>query len=135
MDYNKLADLLLPNITKTPDDYASAYPARELKEGAVVTRFTPSPTGFLHIGAIYASMVGQRAAKSTEGVFFLRIEDTDKLREIDDGVTEIVKGLSAFGIVADEGFQPDGGEKGNYGPYKQSERAESTGASTLMHSS
>ncbi len=124
MNYEKLADLLLPNITKTPEYYEELYPARNLKEGAMVTRFAPSPTGFLHIGAIYASMINYNLSKATDGVFILRIEDTDKLREVEDGVGEIVRGLEGFDIIADEGFQPDGAEKGDYGPYQQSRRAE-----------
>ena len=79
MDSNKqMADLLFKNITKTPDDYEQMYPKRNLEEGAVVTRFAPSPTGFLHFGGLFAAFIGKTATKSTNGVFYLRIEDTDK---------------------------------------------------------
>ena len=91
MDFNQLADLLLPEITKTPDEIEQMYPART-GEGKV-TRFAPSPTGFLHIGGLFAALVSKRVAMESNGTFFLRIEDTDKKREIDDGVSEIIKGL------------------------------------------
>ena len=70
MDSNKqMADLLFKNITKTPDDYEQMYPKRNLEEGAVVTRFAPSPTGFLHFGGLFAAFIGKTATKSTNGVF------------------------------------------------------------------
>lgn len=118
----QLAELLFPEITKTPDDYEAMYPKRNLPEGAVVTRFAPSPTGFLHIGGLFASMVERLAAKNTDGVFYLRIEDTDKKREIENGVTEIIKGLNSFGITVDEGVTGEDSESGAYGPYTQSKR-------------
>ena len=103
MDSNKqMADLLFKNITKTPDDYEQMYPKRNLEEGAVVTRFAPSPTGFLHFGGLFAAFIGKTATKSTNGVFYLRIEDTDKKREVENGVSLIVKGLNDFGIEIDE---------------------------------
>ncbi|OJU11288.1 MAG: hypothetical protein BGN88_15015 [Clostridiales bacterium 43-6] len=123
-DTNALADLLFPSITKTPEYYEILYPERGLPEGTVVTRYAPSPTGYLHIGALYAAMNEQRVAKQTGGIFYLRIEDTDKKREIEDGIAQIVNGLQAFGIVPDEGFAPDGSEYGQYGPYQQSKRGE-----------
>ena len=123
MDNNlKMAELLFSDITKTPEYYEELYPKRDLKEGAVVTRFAPSPTGFLHFGGLFAAFVGRTAAKSTDGVFYLRIEDTDKKREIENGVSLIVKGLSDFGITIDEGMLSETDEKGNYGPYTQSAR-------------
>lgn len=118
----QLAELLFPEITKTPEDYEVMYPKRNLPEGAVVTRFAPSPTGFLHIGGLFASMVERLAAKNTDGVFYLRIEDTDKKREIENGVTEIIKGLNSFGITVDEGVTGEDSESGAYGPYTQSKR-------------
>lgn len=118
----QLAELLFPDITKTPEDYEAMYPKRNLPEGAVVTRFAPSPTGFLHIGGLFASMVERLAAKNTDGVFYLRIEDTDKKREIENGVTEIIKGLNSFGITVDEGVTGEDSEEGKYGPYTQSKR-------------
>lgn len=105
MDSNKqMADLLFKNITKTPDDYEQMYPKRNLEEGAVVTRFAPSPTGFLHFGGLFAAFIGKTATKSTNGVFYLRIEDTDKKREVENGVSLIVKGLNDFGIEIDGGY-------------------------------
>ncbi len=118
----EMAELLFPDISKTPEDYEAMYPKRELKEGAVVTRFAPSPTGFLHFGGLFAAFVGRTAAKATDGVFYLRIEDTDKKREIENGVSLIVKGLSDFGITIDEGMLSETEEKGEYGPYTQSAR-------------
>lgn len=124
MDENKaLAELLFPNVTQTPDDLEKLFPARNLPEGARVTRFAPSPTGFLHIGGLFAALVSKLTAQMTDGVFMLRIEDTDKKREIEDGVSEIIKGLKAFGVTPDEGVTGFGTEEGAYGPYTQSKRA------------
>lgn len=123
-DYEKLAELIFPDIYKTPDDLEQQFPQRELKEGARVTRFAPSPTGFLHIGGLFAALISKLNASTTDGVFMLRIEDTDKKREIEDGVSEIIKGLEAFGVDIDEGVVGFGKESGNYGPYQQSHRAE-----------
>jgi glutamyl-tRNA synthetase len=120
----ELADLLFPNITKKPEDYEKMYPPRSLADGAVVTRFAPSPTGFLHFGGLFAAFAEKMAAKSTGGVFYLRIEDTDKKREIENGVSIIAGGLRAFGIEADEGMMSETEEKGAYGPYIQSKRTE-----------
>ena len=124
MDYEKLAELLFPHITKTTEDYEALYPARDLKEGARVTRFAPSPTGYLHIGGLFGALVDVLTAKATGGVSYLRIEDTDKKREIDDGVSAIINGFNAFGIDFDEGVTGFNQEKGAYGPYTQSQRAE-----------
>lgn len=124
MDYKKLSELLFSHITKTPEDYETQYPARDLGEEAKVTRFAPSPTGFLHIGGLFASLISERIAHQSGGKFILRIEDTDKKREVDDGVSKILEGLTAFGIRIDEGFVAFDKEVGDYGPYKQSERAE-----------
>ncbi len=124
MDNKKLAQLLFSNVVKTPADYEKEYPKRNLKEGAKVTRFAPSPTGFLHIGGLFAAFVSERAARKTDGIFFLRIEDTDKKREVENGVTGIVKGLQNFGIKIDEGMLTETESIGNYGPYTQSLRKE-----------
>ena len=124
MDNKRLAELLFGGITKTPEDYENMYPKRELKEGAKVTRFAPSPTGFLHIGGLFAAFVSHLAAKRSGGVFFLRIEDTDKKREVENGVTGIVDGLRNFGIEIDEGMLTETESIGNYGPYTQSMRKE-----------
>ncbi len=121
-DNIKLAELLFSHITKTPEEYEEMYPERGLKEGARVTRFAPSPTGFLHIGGLFAAMCSKLTATTTGGVFYLRIEDTDKKREIEDGVSEIIKGLSAFGMTPEEGVVGFNDEKGNYEPYQQSLR-------------
>ncbi len=123
MDYNLLAELLLPDIDKTPDCYENLYPDRGLKEGARVTRFAPSPTGYLHLGGLFGALTDILTAKATDGVSMLRIEDTDKKREIGEGVSAILDGFSAFGLSFDEGVSADG-EKGKYGPYTQSQRVE-----------
>lgn len=119
-----LADLLLPNIDKQPEYYENLYPARNLPEGARVTRIAPSPTGYLHLGTLFASLVNRITATSTNGIFFTRIEDTDKKREIEGGIEDIIDGLNRFGITIDEGFFDGQNQKGDYGPYQQSQRAE-----------
>ncbi len=121
-DLKKIAALIFPDIDKTPDDYDKYYPPRALKEKAEVTRFAPSPTGFLHIGGLLASLVSERLAHQSGGVFFLRIEDTDKKREVRDGVSGIINGLSSFGIRCDEGMTGPESFTGAYGPYLQSGR-------------
>ncbi len=124
-DYEKLAELLYPEITKTPEDYEKIYPERGLSEGARVSRFAPSPTGFLHLGGLFAAMIARLNTRTTDdGVFFLRIEDTDKKREIEDGVSAIITGLTDFGMQPDEGVMGFNEESGNYGPYQQSHRKE-----------
>ena len=123
MDEKKaLAELLFPNVTQTPDDLEKLFPPRKLPEGARVTRFAPSPTGFLHIGGLFAALISKLNAQMTNGIFMLRIEDTDKKREIEDGVSEIIRGLEAFGVTPDEGVMGFNKEQGNYGPYTQSKR-------------
>ena len=124
MDYNKLADLLYPNITKTPADYAEIYPPREIPQGAKVVRFAPSPTGYMHIGNLFSALIDKLAADSSNGIFYLRIEDTDKKREVDDAIDHIISGLSSYGIIPQEGIMSQIDEIGNYGPYKQSLRCE-----------
>ena len=123
MDYKDLANLIFPNA-KDISYYEEKYPARNLPEGAVVSRFAPSPTGFVHIGGIFTSVICSKVAKQTDGVFILRIEDTDQKREVENGVTGIVNSLKDFDILPDEGMTSETEEKGNYGPYKQSERKE-----------
>lgn len=124
MDYEKLAELLFPNIDKTPDYYENLYPARSLPEGARVTRFAPSPTGYLHIGGLFQALVDKMTAAATGGVAYLRVEDTDKKREIEDGVSAITNGLNSFGVHFDEGVTGLNTETGDYGPYTQSKRVE-----------
>ena len=123
-NFELMADLLLPNIDKTPDYYENLYPARNLKEGARVTRIAPSPTGYLHLGTLFAALVNRITATSTNGIFYTRIEDTDKKREIEGGIEDIIDGLNRFGITIDEGFVSGNEQKGEYGPYQQSQRAE-----------
>ena len=121
MEYKDLADLIFPNA-KEISYYESKYPERNLKEGAIVTRFAPSPTGFVHIGGLYQATLARKLAKQTEGVFFLRIEDTDQKREVENGIVGIIDSLNDFGISPDEGMTSENEGKGNYGPYKQSLR-------------
>lgn len=124
MDYKKLADILFPNITK-PISYfeETVYPKRDLKEGAKVTRLAPSPTGFIHLGNLYGAFVDERLAHQSEGVFMLRIEDTDEKRKVDGAVETIITSLKYFGLQFDEGAGIEC-ETGNYGPYFQSNREE-----------
>ena len=123
MDYKDLANLIFPE-SKDISYYEEKYPKRNLKEGAIVTRFAPSPTGFVHIGGLYQSVIAKKLANQTGGVFFLRIEDTDQKREVENGVTGIVNALKDFAMEPDEGMISDTESKGEYGPYKQSERKE-----------
>ncbi len=126
LENKKIADLLLPNIIKKTGDYISKYPPRNLPEDAKVTRFGPSPTGFLHIGGIYTALISERIAHQSDGVFFLRIEDTDKTREVSNGTAQIINALKEFGLSTDEGPQSESIclNSGKYGPYKQSERVD-----------
>lgn len=124
-DYKKIADLLFPNITKTPEDYYKMYPPRNLPDGAEVTRFAPSPTGYMHIGGVYQCLFDSFVAHQTEGgVFYLRNEDTDSKREVEGAANIFIPALKGFGIVPDEGFVSETEEKGEYGPYTQSKRKE-----------
>lgn len=126
MDFNYLADLLFPNVTETPEDIEKRFPPRNLPEGAKVTRFAPSPTGFVHFGGLFPSMVAERLAHQSGGVFYLRIEDTDAKREVEGAAEGLIRTLATYGINFDEGAIL--GENGNvtdhgiYGPYKQSMR-------------
>ena len=86
MDTNFLAELLFPDIKTTPDDMEALYPPRNLPEGAKVTRFAPSPTGFMHLGNLYGALADERMAHLSDGVFYLRIEDTDDKRTVENGV-------------------------------------------------
>ena len=121
-DYKKLAELLFPLITKTTSEYEALYPPRQLKDGARVTRFAPSPTGFLHFGNLFTCLISYKIAKSTDGIFYVRVEDTDQKRKVDGAVEVMLRGLSYYGIKPDEGVIAENEEKGIYGPYKQSER-------------
>ena len=121
MANTKMAQLLFGIVDKTPEDYEIMYPDRGLTEGAKVTRFAPSPTGFLHFGSLFAAFVASKTA-GKDGVFYLRIEDTDKKREVEDGVIGMVNGLKDFGIIPTEGAINATDEVGAYGPYTQSRR-------------
>ncbi len=127
LDYQKLADLLFPHVTETPEECEARFPARNLPEGAKVTRFAPSPTGFVHFGGLFPVMVGERLAHQSGGVFYLRIEDTDAKREVPGAAEGLITTLERYGIHFDEGaiLGPDGKvtDIGDYGPYKQSLRA------------
>ncbi len=122
MNNMELAKLLFPDVKLTPEDLEEKYPPRNLPEGARVTRFAPSPTGYLHIGGLFGALTDVLVAKASKGVSYLRIEDTDKKREIEDGVSAIIKGFDAFGVEFTEGVTGFGTEKGDYGPYTQSQR-------------
>ena len=119
----QLADLIFPNITQTIDDLEKRYPPRNLPEGAQVTRFAPSPTGFLHTGSLFTSLVCRKVASQSKGVFFVRLEDTDTKREIAGSGEQLLEQMHVFGIDPDEGYLGDH-EEGNYGPYIQSKRAD-----------
>lgn len=119
-----LAELLFPHITETPEQCGQKFPKRDLKEGARVTRYAPSPTGFMHIGNLFSAFISERVAHTTGGVFYVRIEDTDKKREVEGGVSGILRDLAAFGCTVDEGVVSENEEKGAYGPYRQSNRKE-----------
>lgn len=126
MDYKYLSELLFPNVTETVEEIEAKYPQRNLPEGAKVTRFAPSPTGFVHFGGMYQAVVDYMLAHQSGGVFFLRIEDTDGKREITGAVEALINTLKYYGMDYDEGMMLENGvlvEKGDYGPYKQSERA------------
>lgn len=123
-DYGRLADLLFPDIDKTTEYYESLYSPRQLKEGARVTRFAPSPTGFLHFGNLFTCMVSYKTAKCSGGVFYVRVEDTDQKRKVDGAVEVMLGGLAQYGIKADEGVVGENKELGDYGPYYQSCRKE-----------
>lgn len=123
MDYKDLADLIFPEV-KDIKYYEEKYTKRELKEGAVVTRYAPSPTGVMHIGGLYQALIAKKISEQTGGIFFIRIEDTDQKREIENGTSEIINSLNNFKLEADEGMISETESKGEYGPYKQSERKE-----------
>lgn len=124
MSFEKLAELIFPNVDKTPEYYFEKYPKRELKEGAKVLRYAPSPTGFQHIGGVYAALINERLAHQSEGIFYLRIEDTDQKREVAGAIDDTIKTMHNFGMDFDEGVTGENSEKGIYAPYKQSQRAE-----------
>ena len=124
MTNKELADLIYPNITKTPEDYEEIYPKRNLPDNAVVSRFAPSPTGFVHMGSLLTTLIERKIPDETNGVFYLRIEDTDQKRSVENGISGIVQDLNNFDIKIDEGALSPTESIGNYGPYIQSQRKE-----------
>ena len=122
MDYKKIAQLLYPDVTETPEDIFKRYPRRRLKEGQVVTRFAPSPTGLMHIGNFFQAFISYNLAKNSNGILFLRIEDTDEKRKVKEAKAVIYDVLERFGIKFDEYQTLDGKDVGDYGPYVQSQR-------------
>lgn len=122
MTNEDLANIIFPNVSSDTSIYEKKYPERNLKEGAIVTRFAPSPTGFVHMGSLRTAFVSQFVSKNSGGVFYLRIEDTDGKRSIENGIEGIIKDLNDFDITIDEGALSETKSIGNYGPYIQSER-------------
>ena len=123
MDLKKLAARLIPDKDLPAlADCERAYPPRKLKEGAEVTRLAPSPTGFIHLGNLYSALADERTAHTTDGVFYLRIEDTDEKRKVDGAVESVIRSLKYFGVNFDEGAEIDG--ENAYGPYYQRQRAQ-----------
>ena len=122
MDYNQLAQLLFPNVTETPESLEEKFPLRNLPEGAVVTRMAPSPTGFVHLGNLVQGLTAERMAHQSNGILFLRVEDTDAKREVQGAVEVLINTLKHYGIQFDEGATMDG-DNGFYGPYRQRQRA------------
>lgn len=124
MTNKDLAELIFPNINSDVTYYENKYPQRNLKEGAIVTRFAPSPTGFVHMGSLLTAFIEHFTAKTTDGVFYLRIEDTDQKRSVENGIQGIINDLKNFDITIDEGVVSETEQKGEYGPYIQTERKE-----------
>ncbi len=122
MTNKELADLIFPNVTHDVDYYEKKYPERNLKDGAVVSRFAPSPTGFVHMGSLLSAFIESFIPKITDGIFYLRIEDTDGKRTVENGISGIIKDLKDFDIRIDEGMISETESIGEYGPYIQSKR-------------
>jgi glutamyl-tRNA synthetase len=117
-----LVDRIFPDSLQTPAALEARFPPRDLKEGAMVTRVGPSPTGLMHIGTLYVGRICSHFSNQTGGVSILRIEDTDKKREVAGAVDFITHGFEHFGVNFNEGVDTNGADKGKYGPYRQSER-------------
>ncbi len=107
-------DALFPADLPEPGHWEQRYPPRQLPEGAQVTRFAPSPTGFVHIGGIYVATIDRDIAAHSGGVYLVRVEDTDQSREVEGALTQVARAFDYFGIPPDE--------HGGYGPYHQSAR-------------
>ncbi len=123
MTNKDLADVIFPHITKTVADYEAMYPQRNLKEGACVTRFAPSPTGFMHLGGFFQAIIDKLIVQNRDGIFYLRNEDTDQKREVEGATDLIMSTLNHYDILPNE-YQFKEKIVGNYGPYIQSERKE-----------
>lgn len=124
MNFEKLANMIFENVEHTTEYYIEKYPKRNLKEGAKVTRYAPSPTGFQHIGGVFAALINERLASQSEGVFYLRIEDTDQKREVEGAIDDTIATMHNFGMDFNEGMTGQETSKGEYGPYRQSQRAD-----------
>ncbi|NTW14163.1 MAG: glutamate--tRNA ligase [Candidatus Moranbacteria bacterium] len=120
---DRIIEKLFPGKLPAPDEISGKYPSRKLEPGAMVTRIAPSPTGYMHIGGLFAALVSERLAHQTGGVFYLRIEDTDRKREVEGAADMILTSLDRYGIRVDEGPRVGGEESGSYGPYRQSDRS------------
>lgn len=122
MTNKELADLMYPHVTKTIEDYEKIFPKRNLKDGAMVSRYAPSPTGFVHMGNMLSCFIENIVPKRTGGKFYLRIEDTDQKREVAGGIDNIISAMKTIGLSYDEGVISEEEELGSYGPYIQSKR-------------
>ena len=123
MDTKALADLLFSHVTQTPEDMEARFPARNLPEGAIVSRMAPSPTGFVHLGNLVQGLTSERMCHQSGGTLFLRVEDTDAKREVAGAVEILIESLKHYSINFDEGATVDG-DNGSYGPYRQRQRAD-----------
>ena len=117
MTLKDLANIIFPDVCETVEEIEARYPERHLDEGCEVTRFAPSPTGFVHMGSLLSAFEDFKVAHDTNGVFYLRIEDTDSERSVPNGIEGIIRDLANFDIVPDEGVMGEFEQKGNYGPY------------------
>ncbi|GFZ32329.1 glutamate--tRNA ligase [Clostridium zeae] len=124
MSFEKLAEKIFPKVECSIEYYMEKYPKRNLKEGAKVVRYAPSPTGFQHIGGVFAALINERLASQSEGVFYLRIEDTDQKREVPGAIDDTIATMHHFGLDFNEGMTGQETSKGEYGPYRQSQRAD-----------
>ncbi len=122
--WQQLSDAMFPNVTVTPEQLEEQYPPRALKEGARVTRIAPSPTGYLHLGVFFTAMINRLTASATDGLFYFRLEDTDKKREVEGGADDILRGFNTYGLKLDEGFVAPNTVVGDYAPYQQSARVD-----------
>ncbi len=122
MTKKEYANYLLPNVKHTKEYYEEIYKERNMPSDAIVTRFAPSPTGFVHIGGLFTSFIAKKFASQTNGICLLRIEDTDQKRQIEKGIEQIINDLKNYGVEFDEGATSEEEEKGEYGPYIQSKR-------------